>query len=212
MNQLIPAILVKDKETFQHHVDALQDEFSEFQIDVMDGAFVPNRTWFDAEVLRGMKAAPQFELHLMVMDPTSVIQTVLDLPNIKRIIWHIESTANHPALIHAIHSKKKEAGLAINPSTPRSLLAALYDDVDEVLILGAEPGFSGRALDPRMFARATRIHEENPSLALGFDVDVDAESIPNLKKAGISRFCIGSAIYKSDDPLAAALELRSMIS
>ncbi|MCR4278505.1 MAG: hypothetical protein NUV81_01210 [bacterium] len=212
MNQLIPAILVQDKETFDHHIDVLRGEFDMIQIDVMDGAFVPNRSWFDANVIRSMKSPPNFELHLMVMNPAQIIDTVLDIPHIKRIIWHIEATANHPGLIATCHKNKKEAGLAINPSTPRSMLSALYDDVDELLLMGSEPGFSGRKLDPRAVTRATRIHEEQPTLVLGFDISVNEETIPMLRSAGISRFCSASAIFNAKDPLEEAKHLRNLLS
>ncbi len=212
MPELIPALLVKDKDTFKKHVDLLKSDFDTFQIDVMDGAFVPNRTWFDAEVIKGMGDSPKFELHLMVMNPTAVIDEVLDFKNVVRIIWHIEATANHAGLIMKCHAAKKEAGLAINPSTPRSVLAALYDDIDELLIMGAEPGFSGRQLDPRTVSRAERIHEEQPKLTLGFDVNVNADTIPQLKAAGITRFCAASAIWENDEPLVAAKDLQKRLS
>lgn len=211
MNELIPALLAPDEATFHKRVEQLRSEFSVFQIDVMDGAFVPTRSWFNADTVRNMKTPPVFELHLMVMDPASHIQNVLDMPNVSRIIWHIEATANHPSLINACHAQKKEAGLAINPSTPKGVLEALYDDVDEVLIMGAEPGYSGRVLDPRMFGRAKSVHADHPGLILGFDVNVNAETIPALKEAGVTRFCAASSIFDDRDPLAAALRLRELI-
>lgn len=212
MNQLIPAILVQDESEFRRRINIMRPEFSFFQIDVMDGAFVPNRSWFNADAIRALPDPPGFELHLMVMNPTSVIDAALDIPHITRFIWHIEATANHPGLIAKCRGAKKDAGLAINPSTPRAMLASLYDDIDELLIMGAEPGFSGRTLDPRTVARAAKIHDEHPELSLGFDIGVNADTIPQLKTAGISRFCAASAIFNADDPRAEAQKLRALIS
>jgi len=212
MNELIPALLANDEAEFRERVDRLKSEFSLFQIDVMDGAFVPNRSWFDIETLRGMEKTPLFELHLMVMDPASYVNEAIKLENVVRCIWHIEATANHPGLIHACHAAGKEAGLAVNPSTPKSLLAALYDDVDEILIMGAEPGFSGSAMDPRMVGRAARLHEEYPKLPIGFDINVNEKTIPEIKKAGVSRFYAASAIFDARDPLETAKGLRGLVS
>ena len=74
MNQLIPALLVHDEKTFRDRVSLMETDFPILQIDVMDGAFVPNRTWFDVNVLRRLKTSAKFELHLMVMDPGRYVE------------------------------------------------------------------------------------------------------------------------------------------
>jgi ribulose-phosphate 3-epimerase len=209
MNQLLPAILVQDEATFRERLSLVQDLVPVVHLDVMDGAFVPNRTWFDAKVLETLETPVRFELHLMVMDPGRVVDEVRNIEKVFRTIWHMETEIDHAALIERVHAMQKEAGLAIKPQTALDELARYADGLDEILVMGAEPGFSGRALDPHTIERATEIHERFPEMAIGFDIGVNAETIPRLKAAGVSRFCAASAIFTSADPRE---ELRRLVA
>lgn len=211
MNELIPAILAHDEKTFRERLALMEGVASTIQIDVMDGAFVPNRTWFDAEVLRGLATTIRFELHLMVRDPARYIEEVSDIESVTRAIWHIETTADHAALIARCHALDKEAGLAINPQTPVDALAPYAVDLDEILVMGAEPGFSGQPLQPPTIDKAREIHARWPLIPVGFDISVNAETIPMLLAAGVSRFCAAGAIWKAEDPAAEAKQLQTMI-
>lgn len=209
MNELIPAILVQDEKTFRERLALIEGVVETVQLDVMDGAFVPNRTWFDADVLHSLSTPVHFELHLMVQDPVRYVQetcTVAD--TISRFIWHVEAQTDHAALIAQCHSCGKQAGLAINPTTPIDTLAPYADELDEILVMGAEPGFSGQALQPATVEKARAIHARWPSISIGFDISVNAETIPMLAAAGVTRFCAAGAIWKAADPAA---EVRRLI-
>lgn len=213
MNELIPAILTHDEAAFRERLALIEGAAQTVQIDVMDGAFVPNRTWFDADVLHGLSTPVHFELHLMVQDPGRYVQetcTVAD--TISRFIWHVEARTDHAALIAQCHSCGKEAGLAINPQTPIDTLAPYVNDLDEILVMGAEPGFSGQTLQPQTIDKAREIHARWPSIPIGFDISVNANTIPMLKEAGVSRFCAAGAIWKAEDPTAEVRRLIKIIA
>lgn len=212
MNQLIPAILAQTEKEIRERVALMEADFPILQIDVMDGAFVPNRTWFDVLALRGLKTTAQFEIHLMVMDPGHYIEETSDITTISRYIWHIEAPIHHGALIERVHALGKEAGLAISPETPLEKLAPYAESLDEILVMGAKPGFSGQKLNSQNIKRAEQIHSRWPSVLIGFDINVNAETIPLLKKAGVTRFCAASAIFDAKDPLAEAKKLQAIIS
>lgn len=212
MNELIPAILVQDERAFRERLALVERDFPVVQIDVMDGAFVPNRTWFDADVLRGIATPTRFELHLMVQDPKRIVDEVRDIETVVRAIWHVETPVDHEALIEHCHALGKKAGLAISPKTPIDALAPYADTVDEILVMGAEPGFSGQTLNPQTIERARQIHERWPTVAVGFDINVNAETIPRLKDAGVSRFCAASAIFNAANPLEQAKKLHGLVS
>ncbi|MBI4139271.1 hypothetical protein HY479_03940 [Candidatus Uhrbacteria bacterium] len=211
MNELIPAILAPDEKTFRERLALLHDEFPVVQIDIMDGAFVPNRTWFDVNVLRRLETPVRFELHLMVMDPGRSVEETSDIASVVRHIWHVETQIDHASLIARCHTLKKEAGLALSPKTPTDTIARHALELDEILIMGAEPGLSGQKLQPQMIDRAWEIHGRWPEIPLGFDIDVNAETIPKLKPTGISRFCAASAIFGVADPLETAKRLRDLL-
>lgn len=167
----------------------------------MDGTFVPNSTWLDLSVIKEIETPTQFELHLMVQNPKKIIAEAVTIPAIKRLIWHIESKAQHAALIKFCHEQNREAGIAISPHTKLDILEKFANDIDEILVMGAEPGFSGQSLDMNMVARVHEIHERWPHIAIGFDIGVKAETIPFLREAGVSRFCAASSIFEAKDPV-----------
>ncbi len=211
MNQIIPAILAHDEKTFRERVALMEADFPVLQIDVMDGAFVPNRTWFDVNVLRRLKTSARFELHLMVMDPGRYVEETSDIESVVRYIWHLEAPIDHAAQIARVHALRKEAGLAISPETPIDKLAQYAKSLDEILVMGASPGFSGQKLQPQSIKRAAEIHSRWSDIPLGFDINVNAETIPLLLAAGISRFCSAGAIFKTDDPVAEGKKLKSIV-
>lgn len=211
MNQLLPAILVQDEATFRKRVKLVEGLIPAVHLDVMDGAFVNNRTWFDAKVLAEIETPLQIELHLMVKDPARIIEEVKAIEKVVRAIWHVEVNVDHNALIETVHGMKKEAGLAISPKTPVDQLAQYATTLDEILVMGGEPGFGGQRHEPHTIEKAWDIHGRWPSIALGFDINVNTETIATLKAAGISRFCAGSAVFAGGNVPEDVKKLQSLL-
>lgn len=209
MNDIIPAILAYSEADFRERLSAAEKLAPVVQIDVADGHFVPNASWFDPGVIKTIKTKAKFELHLMVSDPTAYIGMVQDLPNIVRIIWHIEVAIGHDVLANWCHKMKIEAGLAISPGTSINRLSPFIGNVDEILVLGVHPGFSGSPLIPNTLDTVKAIHERWPNLCIGFDGGVTHRSIPRLRLAGAKRFAMASAIFNAKDPKAAYEKLKS---
>jgi ribulose-phosphate 3-epimerase len=211
MNQLLPAILVQDEAAFRERIKLVEGLVPVVHLDVMDGAFVNNRTWFDAKVLAEVETPLKIELHLMVKDPTRIIEEVKAIEKVVRAIWHIETDIDHATLIANVHAMKKEVGLAISPKTPVDQLARYAPQLDEILVMGGEPGFGGQRHEPHTIEKAWDIHGRWPEIALGFDINVNAETIATLKAAGISRFCAGSAVFASGNVKEDVQNLQSLI-
>lgn len=211
MPELIPAILVQNESAFRERVSLIKGAAPLAQIDVMDGAFVPNRTWFDKEVLRTLQTDLRFELHLMVKNPVSYLEDVKDNPLITRLVWHVAAAIDHAALITRCHETGKEAGLAISPTEPIEALTPFISSLDEILVMGSAPGFSGQALQTPMVERVKEIKRRWPDMPIGFDIGVNAETIPLLKAAGVERFCAAGAIFKAEDPKAEIRKLTALI-
>ncbi|MCI0479517.1 hypothetical protein L0Y59_03150 [Candidatus Uhrbacteria bacterium] len=211
MSELIPAILVQDEQTFHERVKLMENLVTTVHLDVMDGVFVPNRSWFDAVALAALQTPLRFEIHLMVTDPRRALDDLLGISSVLRPIWHVETDADHRGLIDLCRAASKEAGIAINPATPIDRLVSLAPHLDEILVMGAEPGFSGRAMTPAALERAWEIHGRWPERMLGFDIGVNAETIPKLKQAGVTRFCAASAIFNAKDPTAETKRLLALL-
>ncbi len=208
MAELIPAILVKDADTFRSRLKLVEGSVSTVQIDCMDGAFVPNTSWYEAQPI---DTTLQIELHLMVNDPLKVIEAWKRVPQVVRAIWHVEIKTDHAAVIKACSELGWECGLALSPETPTSVLAPLAGSLDEVLILGVHPGFSGQALIPSTIQKARDVKHQFPFLLVGFDGGVSAENADELIAAGVDRLCVASAIFQEPDPHAALHAILSHV-
>ena len=71
--ELIPAILAKNFKEFKQKVEYLEPYFNLLQIDVMDGRFVNNKTYYNLDKIKTLKTKAGYELHLMVSDPIKII-------------------------------------------------------------------------------------------------------------------------------------------
>jgi ribulose-phosphate 3-epimerase len=210
MNQIIPAILVHDEAAFVERLRIVEELAPIVQIDVMDGKFVPNVTWCGLEALKTIETKTTYELHLMVEDPDPVIREAVLVPKVARIVWHVESMGDHRELLAFCSSHGKEAGLALSPDTPADTLKAYEGRMDEILILGVKPGFSGQKLIFAAVEKARQLRVLHPDVPLAFDGGVTAETIPALRETGVTRFCAASAIFDTSDPKAAFRLLQSV--
>ncbi len=207
MNQIIPAILAKTEDEFRAKLKAIDGAAPLVQIDVMDGQLVPNETWFEAEILKSIRTYTRFELHLMVKDPEGYLKKCEGWKQLARVIWHYESGVDHLALAKWARSKGWQVGLALNPKTRVATIDELVPFFDEILVMGNTPGFSGKALTKKTVERATELHLNWLTKPIGFDIGVNAKTIPVLADAGVTRFYAASAIFGEVDPKAAYKQL-----
>ena len=211
MTELIPAILAKDEATFRSRLAIAEMLASIVQLDIMDGHFVPNATWYDPAALKTIKTNARYELHLMVSDPTAYIGASEHMTNIARIIWHIEVAIAHDVLINWCHKLKIEPGLALSPETPVGRLAPFAESVDEILVLGVTPGFSGQNIQPHAIEHVKEIRARWPNVIVGFDGGVNVQTIPHLREAGVTRFYAASAIFQAHNPEKAYKALSAIL-
>ncbi len=208
MPELIPAILAKDANTFRERLKIVEGVTRCIQIDCLDGNFVSNRTYHEAAPL---DTSLEIELHLMVSDPISVIRAWKRVPQFVRALWHFEIPVDHQAIIQECKKLGVECGLAISPETPMERLEPFIESLDEVLVMGVTPGWSGQAIIPSTIEKAREIKARWPSVIIGFDGGIKRALIPRLLDAGVDRFCLASPIFADAHPRAAALSLKKLI-
>lgn len=201
MAHILPAILAQTSDEFFSKVFVFDGIAPVLHIDVMDGNFVPNTTWFEAIALNAHRFQSKLELHLMVEDPQDIVQQCEEIDSIARIIWHIEAPTDHLEVLRSVRHSGRQAGIAINPSSKLETLSPFVDLVDEVLVMGSEPGFSGKPLETRALDRAQELHTHHPELILGFDIGVNMDTIEQIKQTGVTRLCAASALFRADNPV-----------
>lgn len=194
--KIIPAILVKTKREFEHRIKSVMNLVDMVQIDVMDGIFVPNKTWAKTDVIGRLKLPVDFEVHLMVKEPEAVIEDWADA-GAKRIIFHIEATKKPEECIKEIKRFKREAGIAINPKTRISRIGKLLPKISYVLIMGVDPGFSGQEFQPQVLRKIKKLRKLAPNIKIGVDGGVDKKNAKQILDAGANYLSAASAIFKS---------------
>ena len=207
------------------------EAFSKFsthvQLDVGDGAFVSARSWpYGLGQMSELKTLVQtgeglpcadtltYEVHIMAEEPQDV-GTWLARANVARIIGHVEAFADASEVRGALDAWRSagaaEVGLALLLDTPLPVIEALIDACDVVQVMSiARLGYQGAPFESRVFDRIAELHAGRPDLVIEVDGGVSESNIAELVRAGASRFGVGSAIMKTDDPKAAYERLLSL--
>jgi ribulose-phosphate 3-epimerase len=180
-----------------------------FQVDVMDGRFVPNIT-FGAMAIRALRPLTRLiiEAHLMVMPPEDFIEAFA-AAGADTIIVHQEATPHLHRALQQIRSLGKKAGVALNPSTPASTLSEVLDMVQLVLVMTVNPGFGGQKF---IYATLPKIRQVRNALierSLEGEVEVDGgineETISLAAEAGADVMVAGSSVYDAPDGVGPAI-------
>jgi ribulose-phosphate 3-epimerase len=181
-----------------------------FQIDVMDGRFVPNIT-FGARAFECLRPLTRLaiEAHLMVQPPEDFIERFARA-GADTIIVHQEATPHLHRAIQYIHHCGKKAGVAINPSTPAGTLSEVLGSLQLVLVMTVNPGFGGQEF---IFETLPKIRQVRSAIReRGFDCEVEVdgginhETAPLVVEAGANVLVAGTAVFESKDGVAAAIE------
>ena len=114
-----------------------------FHIDIMDGLFVPNKTWDYNQIKFIKDTNTKKDVHLMVKNIKEYINKYIDLnPDI--ITFHYEATDRPLELINYIHNNNIKAGISIKPETKIDVLKDILKYIDVVLVMSVEPGAGGQ--------------------------------------------------------------------
>jgi transketolase len=133
-------------------------------LDVMDGRFVPNTTFFDDTIrnLRGLTTLP-FDTHLMIENPYDVLDSYIDA-GCDIITIHAEVCKDEKEfkkINDKLISSGVSPGLAINPETPLPKWIYNYlDSLDVLIMMSVNPGFAGQKFIPSVLSKMKTIIPE----------------------------------------------------
>jgi ribulose-phosphate 3-epimerase len=205
---VVPAILAYTKREFAQRLDALAGVAPLLHVDVMDGSFVPNRSWANPSAISSMGDGFQYSVHLMVQHPMRRIAAWSRMDRCESLIVHVETDNRIEAPLSRIRAAGKRAGIAINPSTSLDALIPQIPNADIVLVLANAPGFAGRPFQSSTLRRIRALRAKFPKLTIGVDIGVNLKTAPRIRAAGASYVVAGSAIFNSKEPVRAYRTLQ----
>lgn len=188
-----------------------------FHLDIMDGVFVPNIS-FGFPVCKAIaaKAKKPMDAHLMIVEPDKYVQRFADL-GVEWLSIHYEACSKpylRKTLAH-IRECGMKAGLAINPDTPVEVLIEFLREIDYVVVMGVNPGFSGQKFFECTTEKVSVLKEiidaAEADILIQVDGGVDRGNIEMLRKAGATSFVAGSAAFANDCPKAAIAALAGKL-
>jgi ribulose-phosphate 3-epimerase len=180
-------------------------------VDVMDGHFVPNLT-LGPPVVRSLRKATRLPLdcHLMIENADRYLDAFVDA-GASWVSLHVEALPHLQRALAHLKSRGVRAGVALNPSTPLSLLEEVLPEVDYVLVMSVNPGFSGQSFLPASLEKVRRLRAQVQArgLAVAIEVDggVDVTNARALCEAGAEILVAGQAVFGQGDPEGASRRL-----
>jgi ribulose-phosphate 3-epimerase len=180
-------------------------------VDVMDGHFVPNLT-LGPPVVRSLRKATRLPLdcHLMIENADRYLDAFVDA-GASWISLHVEALTHLQRALAHVRARGVRAGVALNPSTPLGVLEEVLPDVDYVLVMSVNPGFSGQTFLPASLDKVRRLRAQVQArgLAVSIEVDggVDVTNARALCEAGAEVLVAGQAVFGQGDPEGAVRRL-----
>jgi len=202
-----PSMLGADFGRLRELAELIAPHSGYLHMDVMDGHFVPNLT-MGPDTVAALRGIAPLDVHLMVTDPLDFIEAFADA-GADIITVHAKANGT-AAAIDAIHARGLKAGVAIRPSTPLEALDPWLGVVELLLPMSVEPGFCGQEFDEGTYDRIRALREAAPEALIEVDGGVTCENAAALREAGADILVSGSAIFGTEDPVAAARTIAGL--
>jgi ribulose-phosphate 3-epimerase len=183
-------------------------------VDVMDGRFAPNLT-LGPPVVQSLHAASDLFLdcHLMVEEPDGIIPDFI-AAGAGSISVHVEAIRHLHRTLQLIRQGGARAGVALNPASPLVLLEDVLADVDYVLLMSVNPGFSGQKFIPQVMDKVRRLADIVARRELPVVIQVDGGvgegNAAELAAAGAGLLVAGSAVFGGGAPEEATRRLSAL--
>ena len=210
-----PSLYAADFSRLGEQIDQLLHAGSRvFHYDVGDGHFV-EPIIIGPIVLQSIgglihSGGGRVDVHLMIETPERHFRAFREA-GADSVTFHYEAVDDVAAVAAAARGHDLGVGVALKPQTGVEEVAeaALDADVDLVLCMSIEPGYSGQQFMPEAFDRLRRLRDLLPvTIQLQVDGGVNDENIKQARAAGANLLVAATAVFGHGDP---ALAYRGLL-
>lgn len=206
--KIAPSILSADFANLGKEIKNIEPYADYIHIDVMDGHFVPNLT-VGVPVVKSVKKITKLPLdvHLMIENPENFISAFAEA-GADILVVHAEAISNSE-IFEKIKSEEMKAGVSLNPDTPLEEIEPYLSEVDMVVVMSVNPGFSGQGF--------IDVTEKIKKLRNSFDLDIEVDggiklhNIQEVADAGANVFVSGSGIFGTANPAETIRRMKEKI-
>ncbi len=232
MKSITPAILEKDFSEVKNKLTSLLERVKCVHIDIQDGVFTEQPTWPFAsggfedydfhKIINEEEGMPfwedfDFELDLMVSEAVENFDIYMKLGP-KRLIFHLTAQKNVEEFEHFLEGLDMyirdmvQIGLAFKPHDDLEIVARLSHKVDFLHCMGSDKvGFQGEAFSDKALENIKFLKQKLPGVIISVDIGVNLENAETILAAGADRLTVGSAIWKSPNPLGTLEDFQSLV-
>lgn len=198
--RLAPSLLSADFADLASAIRDVEEAGADaLHLDVMDGHFVPNISFGPALVsaVRKRTRLP-LDVHLMIERPLSYIER-FRTAGADTLVTHVESADPVAPTLEAIRRFGGRVGLAIKPDTAMGEAYRHLDQLDELMVMGVHPGFSGQSMVPgtmeRLKEARTEIDRGARPVELALDGGVTVEWARRAAEVGATFLVCGQSVF-----------------
>lgn len=201
---IIPGILEKTFEEIKSNISLVEGVADLIHIDFADGKLVNGETSLEVERLNEIETSASLELHLMVQNPTDFL---FPIKNVVRVIAHVEAN-NILGFIEKAKELNYAVGLCINPETSPDAVDEFLGDTDFVQFMTVIPGEQGRNFETTVLEKIAKFRQNHSDIKVQVDGGISAENIQKVIDTGVNDIVVGSAIFRTEDPVVSFEELK----
>jgi ribulose-phosphate 3-epimerase len=151
-----------------------------------------------------------------MVDRPAQLLPVFHAAGADRLILHQEACPHLHRDVATIRNLGLLPGVALNPATPVASLESIIDEIDEVLLMGVDPGFGGQAfiesVADKIAITRIAIDARGSRAKINVDGGVKVENAQGLASRGADYLVVGSALFGSPSIAGCAHRFRALFS